>query len=480
MTTAAASSGDCVYDHGERLAALILDLVDGFLLVADRAASVAYASSNLPKYLGCTVEQVRHRPLASLLHTDDRGLLQPYLERLNGAVQKPALPNRLRFRMEVNTAAVTCVDAIVKLQQFPFSEDVHEPALVCVCRTASPDSALKHEDSPSSAPVLQPIPAASSTLAAKSTAAGQQQQPQQAETLVCELKIADTQVLRSFCSPQLTANWGILAEFFLGKQWCQLVAQSDRPIWQKHLDTAVSSTDRPASSIYRCQVAPGRVAFVKTTSRISGPGLLRSTHGIVGECAGDQGAQRPRIPPARTASDSVLLDLLNSGPGSASGNGLGPGPTKRGAPIPDSGSTSSSLGTPDSGGPPPAKVGALSSPTLPPRPQSQLPPPSVLPSKAQAPGPAFSLSSYQPSGGFAAQMRELTVPPNVRLSPPELPQDVVDTILAMEDQRATTRQFVGSSGGSRVGTRSQEEASAAAAAPSRAPSGLLEKLLSAS
>ncbi|PAA89896.1 hypothetical protein BOX15_Mlig016978g1, partial [Macrostomum lignano] len=449
MSTAAPDGNlAAYYDPGERLAALVLDLVDSFLLVANRAAVVAYASPNLSKYLDCTAEQLRQRPIVSLLYRDDRSLLKPYLEQLSSSsLVKRTLPSQLRFRLDVEISggsSVTAnVEAIVKLQQFPFSEGCLEPALVCVCRPAA---------APQPEPVRRPP-----SLPAQLPVAGfslQSQQKRPTPTLVCELNLPDSTVLRSACSPELTASLGILGEYFLGKQWGQLVAQSDRPIWQRHLDTAVSSSGRPASSIYRCQVAPGRVAYVKTCSQLTGPNLLTSTHSIVGgggatEQTGAQQRSRAPQPVSRTvSSDSVLLDLLDTCDGGGSGVPTINGKRQNGGDISNGAVTPPKLGTPP----------------------------------VQLAGAAFQLPNFGigSSRGFAAQMKELPVPPNVRLAgPPELPQDVVDTILAMEDQReAATTSARGVNGRSKEDEEDEEESVESVAAPSRVSNGLLEKLLS--
>uniref|UniRef100_A0A1I8HKS3 PAS domain-containing protein n=1 Tax=Macrostomum lignano TaxID=282301 RepID=A0A1I8HKS3_9PLAT len=438
MSTAAPDGNlAAYYDPGERLAALVLDLVDSFLLVANRAAVVAYASSNLSKYLDCTAEQLRQRPIVSLLYRDDRSLLKPYLEQLSSSsLVKRTLPSQLRFRLDVEISggsSVTAnVEAIVKLQQFPFSEGCLEPALVFVCRPAA---------APQPEPVRRPP-----SLPAQLPVAGFSLQPQQKRptpTLVCELNLPDLTVLRSACSPELTASLGILGEYFLGKQWGQLVAQSDRPIWQRHLDTAVSSSGRPASSIYRCQVAPGRVAYVKTCSQLTGPNLLTSTHTAEAppsRLVRSSGRGAPQPVSRTVSSDSVLLDLLDTCDGGGSGVPTINGKRRNGGDISKGAVTPPKLGTPP----------------------------------MQLAGAAFQLPNF----GIGSK---LPVPPNVRLAgPPELPQDVVDTILAMEDQREAAKSSARGVNGrrSKEDEEDEEESVESVAAPSRVSNGLLEKLLS--
>uniref|UniRef100_A0A1I8J3H9 Ig-like domain-containing protein n=1 Tax=Macrostomum lignano TaxID=282301 RepID=A0A1I8J3H9_9PLAT len=135
-------------------------------------------------------------------------------------------------------------------------------------------------------------------------------------------------VLSASCSANLSSQRGITSSFFVNKNWSDLVLATDRHIWLSHVDEIGSNREDPSSAVYRCQVAAGQYAFVKTRSKLWPDNkIFLSTHCIVRDCEaesdlkGTASASLLKRMYAATAAPSAAAAAASSASSAASTTG---------------------------------------------------------------------------------------------------------------------------------------------------------------
>ncbi|PAA76774.1 hypothetical protein BOX15_Mlig006527g2 [Macrostomum lignano] len=322
------------FSYGHLIGQMVLDTVEGFLLVVNESAIIDFASQNVAAYTDYTAEDLVHRPLYTILHNEDRQLVQPLIASVAGTAPVNPHSSRAVLRLLPNwrpggaprAGSAACqplaLEATLKVQSLSDSQSsspgLSRRYLVCLMKP-SPPQQRQQQQQQMSLPIQSSQPPPTTTRASLSIS-GSRSQPQPppqphslSDYISCQHSCSGSnEVLQAVCSSALASKLSVRSDFFIGRRWCNLVLPADRTIWQRHVEDVVSSRDALSSGIYRCLVtAAGQMAFVKSRSYLTDQqsGQFTSTHCIIRFC--DSEADLSGAPSAS------LLRRVGSGSGSS-------------------------------------------------------------------------------------------------------------------------------------------------------------------